>query len=602
MIYVYLISTAVVMIGIFLILKNFVNQNKIENQIQSLVKNKNYEHAADLRLQQGFPEEAYFILNLGNCHEKAFYLSLSLNMLDKAAFHAENCNKIKESAHLYQKIQDFENAYRLYKNLNQYKEAAECLEQTSSHDPQQMALCWDMACKTLIESFHQKEDDKILENILYVSQKACQSYKNCDNEFKYKYFLNLNQKYYHLSNKKSCSSNPLNENILNTNTNEIPTTFQKKISKNYFNLNPNSLLINQNKLQNKDNNNFEPIFETTQKTNFKKVDFYYKFFLREMIAQNNISVSYQAVDLIREQEIILKIFKNINIDKNFIISEYFKKIEIFLSINHPNFMKSYEFGFIKNQPYISLELITGQDYFSILKNYPQGIPVQDLLFIMDQLLSAFDYLDQKKLYYYKISPFNLIKTQAGIKLIDFQILESLLIFPRTLITKNKENPYRSPEEREKNIVDIKSNIFSLGILFYELATGTLPLKNKKNIIIKPHLLRQDLPSQISEIIFQCLHDNPIDRPSSPFIIKNALNFYHNNLEKSKKINFTKNQEDDFKNEFDLNHSFDELSDEPIEPNGDLKKNFKDFDFNLNWNEIESLMEDYTVNPDSSSKN
>ena len=59
--------------------------------------------------------------------------------------------------------------------------------------------------------------------------------------------------------------------------------------------------------------------------------------------------------------------------------------------------------------------------------------------------------------------------------------------------------------------------------------------------------------------------------------------------------------DDFKNEFDLNHSFDELSDEPIEPNGDLKKNFKDFDFNLNWNEIESLMEDYTVNPDSSSK-
>ena len=42
---------------------------------------------------------------------------------------------------------------------------AECLEQTSNHDPQQMALGWDMACKNLIESFRQKEDDKTLENI-----------------------------------------------------------------------------------------------------------------------------------------------------------------------------------------------------------------------------------------------------------------------------------------------------------------------------------------------------------------------------------------------------------------------------------------------------
>lgn len=176
------------------------------------------------------------------------------------------------------------------------------------------------------------------------------------------------------------------------------------------------------------------------------------------------------------------------------VSMFINEAKVAAQLSHPNIVQVFDFGQVEESYYIGMEYVMGRDLRTIMERSQKSnrpLPLDQILFIISRVCSGLEHAHKKKdlhgnelnLVHRDISPQNILLSYDGeIKLVDFGIAKAALQEneTRTGILKGKL-AYMSPEQAWGKGIDHRSDLFSLGIVLYECATGKRLFKGDSEI-------------------------------------------------------------------------------------------------------------------------
>jgi eukaryotic-like serine/threonine-protein kinase len=215
-----------------------------------------------------------------------------------------------------------------------------------------------------------------------------------------------------------------------------------------------------------------------------------------------------------------------------LVDRFTREIRIFGSLDHPNIAELRTALRVEDQLVMIMEFVDGSSLDGLMK---QGrVPKENYIGYMCQALSALSYAHAKGVVHRDIKPANMMVTPTGVlKLMDFGIAKAVSD-PQLTKTGFMVGSvfYVSPEQIEGKNLDGRSDLYSLGISLYELATGKRPFDGNSDYqIISAHmkenppapcLLEPTLPAELSDIILLALARDPAERFQTADAMKNAL--------------------------------------------------------------------------------
>lgn len=238
-----------------------------------------------------------------------------------------------------------------------------------------------------------------------------------------------------------------------------------------------------------------------------------RYKILEMIGGGGMANVYLARDCILDRDVAIKILRLDFANEDELIRRFQREAQSATSLTHPNIVSIYDVGEEKDIYYIVMEYVDGMT----LKQYIQQfhpIPVEKIRDIMKQLTSAISHAHQNHIIHRDIKPQNiLIDHDGNVKITDFGIAMAL---SATSITQTNSVlgsvHYLSPEQARGGMATEKSDIYSLGIVLFELLTGRLPFSGESAVSIAlkhlqaetPALRRwnPDIPQSMENIVFK----------------------------------------------------------------------------------------------------
>lgn len=227
-----------------------------------------------------------------------------------------------------------------------------------------------------------------------------------------------------------------------------------------------------------------------------------RYIISKYLASGGMAEIYEAKDVILNKPVALKFIKDKYL-ANFDAVEQFKNEARYTSIfNHPNIMRIYNVGEYELRPYVSYELLKGKTLKEVLDNRGK-LSIDEAFDYMFQILSGSEEIHGHGVLHNDLKPENLYLIADGtIKIVDFGAATHLS-------SKNEKQifgtvKYLAPEVITNKKYSVQSDIYSLGIIFYELLTGDLPFQGTNSEeIIRAHanadVVRLDLFSSSLDV-------------------------------------------------------------------------------------------------------
>lgn len=225
----------------------------------------------------------------------------------------------------------------------------------------------------------------------------------------------------------------------------------------------------------------------------KRISGRYK--ILDMIGGGGMANVYLAHDMILDRDVAVKMLRLDFVNDEEFIRRFHREAQSATSLAHSNIVSIYDVGEEGDLYYIVMEYVEGQT----LKQYIQQnapIPVEKTLDIMKQLTSAIAHAHQNQIIHRDIKPHNILMDGEGnVKITDFGIAMAL---SATSITQTNSVlgsvHYLSPEQARGGMANKKSDIYSLGIVMFELLTGRLPFSGESAVSIALKHLQSETPS------------------------------------------------------------------------------------------------------------
>ncbi len=215
------------------------------------------------------------------------------------------------------------------------------------------------------------------------------------------------------------------------------------------------------------------------------------------------------------------------------------------SLNHPNICALYDIGQQDGIDYLVMEYLEGESLSKVLERGP--MPTADLLRIAIQIADALDKAHKQGLVHRDLKPGNIIITKNGAKLLDFGLAKwqtsgaiTNLSMTRTSSPLTTEGTivgtfqYMSPEQLEGGEADARSDLFSFGVVLYEMSTGIRPFAGKSQASLIASIMKEEprpisaiqpmTPPALERVVAQCLAKEPDDRWQSAGDLKRELSW------------------------------------------------------------------------------
>ena len=264
--------------------------------------------------------------------------------------------------------------------------------------------------------------------------------------------------------------------------------------------------------------------------------------IQSLIGEGGMGQVYRARDTRLDRDVALKVLHADVAANPARLERFQREAKTVASLNHPNIVTLYSVEEDAGVRFLTMELIEGQGLDQVLT--AGGVPLSRVfdsgIAIADALAAAHD----KGIVHRDLKPGNVMLTSDGrVKVLDFGLAKvaEKAAWDQTVtqlppITTEGAVigtvPYMSPEQLRGQHVDHRSDIFSLGILLYEMATGRRPFSGATKTDVMSSILRDtprpltqvnpELPPQLGRIIAQCLEKEPEERYHSAKDVRNAL--------------------------------------------------------------------------------
>lgn len=254
------------------------------------------------------------------------------------------------------------------------------------------------------------------------------------------------------------------------------------------------------------------------------------------LGDGGMAAVFLAREAARDRMVALKLLTNEQLTGS--EGRFEREAAILQSLSHPNIVQFYSYATADDGvPYISMEYVDGETLAARLQH--GSIEVADSLAIIRQVVLALDAAWKLQIVHRDLKPANVMITSSGIaKLTDFGVAKR--IAPDTTATYGfilGTPAYASPEHLQGAAVTYRSDMYSLGIMWYELLTGRVPFpaQNYAQLVEKhlrhelPPLTRKDVPAELVSLIQRLAEKNPYDRPSSYIALLEAMDLIADDL-------------------------------------------------------------------------
>ena len=259
-----------------------------------------------------------------------------------------------------------------------------------------------------------------------------------------------------------------------------------------------------------------------------------RYKLLEKIGEGGMGIVYKARCTLLDRFVAVKILKSELNDCEDFITRFKREANSIASLSHSNIVNVYDVGSENNINFIVMEYINGKTLKQIIQKNVRLSPLKTLD-IAFQIAKALECAHKNNIIHRDIKPDNILITEDNIvKLTDFgiaKVTDSVTITNPNKIVGSVH--YFSPEQAKGKFVDCRTDIYSLGIVMYQMTTGQVPYNAEIPIsvavmhiqepVIPPKEVIADIPKNINAVILKALEKEPINRFQTAKELADILN-------------------------------------------------------------------------------
>ena len=244
-----------------------------------------------------------------------------------------------------------------------------------------------------------------------------------------------------------------------------------------------------------------------------------RYVIQEIIGVGGMAVVYKAYDCIDDKIVAIKILKEEFVRNSEFLNRFKNESKAIAVLSHPNIVKVLDVSFGDNFQYIVMEYIDG----ITLKEYMDrtgALPWKNAVYFTMQTLQALQHAHDKGIVHRDVKPQNIMLLRDGtIKVTDFGIARFARSEQKTLTDKAIGSVhYISPEQARGDVIDEKADLYSVGVMLYEMLTGRLPfdgesavsvaLMHMQNDATPPREINPSIPVGLEQIVMHAMMKNP----------------------------------------------------------------------------------------------
>ena len=268
-----------------------------------------------------------------------------------------------------------------------------------------------------------------------------------------------------------------------------------------------------------------------------------RYLVEQQLGQGGVGAVYVARDLkLHNRQVVVKILLERSLKNEWVTLKFQQEKEALARIDHPGVVGIVDTGELENgEPYIVMQYIDGISLRETIKAQPEGINVDRVASIIKQAGSALSAVHERNIYHRDLKPENIMlqrlsRGEEQVKILDFGVakVKESLIASSTVTDAASAGTvsYMSPEQLRAQKISAASDVYSLGVIAYELVTGRRPFKaqtaahlaemQREGVRAKPADLCPLLSQEAEQIILKALAFDPQDRYQNASEFGNAL--------------------------------------------------------------------------------
>lgn len=258
-----------------------------------------------------------------------------------------------------------------------------------------------------------------------------------------------------------------------------------------------------------------------------------KYKIIKLIGSGGMAKVYKALDIRLDRYVAIKVLKEDYSDNEQFVKKFMKEAQADAKLAHPNIVNVYDVGSSKDINYIVMEYMSGPSLNDYLDE--KGVlSAQETVDLIYSIALGINHAHANKIIHRDIKPHNILMTPAHMpKVADFGIAVAV---SSSTLTATEDGlgsvHYVSPEQAKGGFLDERSDLYSLGIMMYEMLTGELPydgdspvavaLMHVQNTVESPKLVNKKIPDGVAQVVLNLTRKKPEERYQSARALLEAL--------------------------------------------------------------------------------
>ncbi len=272
-----------------------------------------------------------------------------------------------------------------------------------------------------------------------------------------------------------------------------------------------------------------------------------RYVLRSLVGEGGMAEVFAAADTVLDRPVAVKVLREHLAHDPVAVTRFRREARAVAALSHPNIVAIHDVGTVeedqvaderriaRGRPFLVTELIVGQPLDQVIRR-DGPLPWQRVAEIGEAVAAALAFAHGAGIVHRDLKPANVMLTPWGhVKVLDFGIALAASWTPATDGGRvHGTAEYLSPEQARGWAVDGRSDVYSLGVVLYELLTGRVPFlgdnpvavahQHLERLPVRPSTLRPDASAELERVILRCLAKDPRDRYDGAGPLRAALRF------------------------------------------------------------------------------